>query len=152
MSQEERHDERDRIYSAWHRRLSTGRFVGLENAQLLAMIDIDAVPWLEIDDKTKEPLALFETARDVGQAWKASTATARLADKAQIPCYVVLYTPSEDPNPADKQWPDIRSFRVRRILPRPETEWITYTPREWAQNLLRLRDWQARKVAKVAMR
>lgn len=40
--QEERYGNRDRTYSAWHRRLSTRRFVGLERAQLLAMIDLDA--------------------------------------------------------------------------------------------------------------
>jgi hypothetical protein len=40
--QEERYNTRDRTYSAWHRRLSTRRFVGLERAQLLAMIDIEA--------------------------------------------------------------------------------------------------------------
>jgi hypothetical protein len=39
--QEERFGNRDRTYSAWHRRSSVRRFVGIEKAQLLAMIDLD---------------------------------------------------------------------------------------------------------------
>jgi hypothetical protein len=36
---DERYGTRDRTYSAWHRRLSTRRFVGIDRAQLLAMLD-----------------------------------------------------------------------------------------------------------------
>jgi len=65
--QEERYGQRDRAYSAWHRRLSTRRFVGIDRAQLLAMIDLDAALYVDYDDRTKEPVALIETAMDVGQ-------------------------------------------------------------------------------------
>ena len=64
MSQEERHGTRDRSYSAWHRRQSTRRYIGIEKATLLAMIDLDASLYVEYDDGTKEPLALIETAQD----------------------------------------------------------------------------------------
>lgn len=70
MSQEERYGARDMSYSAWHRRNSTRRFIGIEYAQLLAMIDVDVSLYVEYDDKTKMPLALIEIAIDVGQESK----------------------------------------------------------------------------------
>ena len=88
MAQEEKYGTRDRTYSAWHRRLSTQRFVGIEKAQLLAMIDLDAALYVEYDDGTKEPLALIETAQDVGQAYKPATVTLRLAKRAD---FALLY-------------------------------------------------------------
>jgi len=73
-----------------HRRHSTRRFVGIERAQLLSMIDLDAALYVEYDDSSKEPLALIETARDVGQGYKAATVTRNLAKRAGLPCYCVL--------------------------------------------------------------
>lgn len=148
MSQEERFGSRDRTYSAWHRRLSTQRFVGIERAQTLAMIDLDASLYVEYDDKSKEPLALIETARDVGQEFKTATVTKKLSMRTQpvIPAYVLLYTTSAKKNPADPRWPDIESFRWRRLWPEPETSWQTSTPGEWCQKLVQLREWSARKL------
>ena len=143
MAQEERFGTRDRSYSAWHRRMSTRRFVGIENAQLLSMIDLDASLYVEYDDGTKEPLALIETARDVGQGFKPATVTANLAKRADLPCFVVLYTLAGTPNPADTNWSDISRFRVRRLYPQPENAWRTVTPAEWAQTLMALRRWKA---------
>ena len=146
MSQEEIYNSRDRTYSAWHRRLSTGRFVGIEKAQLLSMIDLDASLFVEYDDGTKEPLALIETAQDVGQSYKTATVTLKLAQKASLPCFVVLYSNSNIPNPADNKWPDVLQFRVKRLWPKYEKDWRILTPQEWAENLLRMRDWQAKKL------
>lgn len=139
MTQEERFGTRDRSYSAWHRRQSTRRFVGIEDAQLLAMIDLDASLYVEYDDGDKEPLALIETARDVGQAYKPATVTLRLAQRACLPCYVVLYSLSDLPNPADPQWMDIDSFRVRRLNPPSPCGWQIVTPEKWALHLRRMR-------------
>lgn len=150
VSQEERYGTRSREYSAWHRRNSARRFVGLEKAQLMAMVDIDACAWVEMDDATKEPLALIETALDVGQAHKADTATARLAQRANLPCYCVLYTCSSSPNPADPTCKDILRFRVRRSWPAPESGWRTITPLEWAHALLQIRAWAAERVGAAA--
>jgi hypothetical protein len=136
---EEKYGSRDRSYSAWHRRLSTRRFIGIERAQLLAMIDLDASLYVEYDDGTKEPLALIETARDVGQDYKTATVTKKLAERANMPCFVLLYTIGTAPNPADHLWPDITSFRVKRLWPKPEFQWRTVTPEAWANTLLRLR-------------
>ena len=146
MSQEEIYNTRDRTYSAWHRRLSTGRYIGIENAQLLAMIDLDASIYVEYDDGTKEPLALIETAKDIGQTFKTATVTVKLAQRADLPCFVLLYTPSGKCNPYDSQWPDIISFRAKRLHPKTENGWRCFTPKEWAENLIKLRTWQAKKV------
>ena len=53
---------------------------GIDSAQLLAMIDLDASLYVEYDDNSKEPLALIETAQDVGQAHKSATVTTNLAN------------------------------------------------------------------------
>lgn len=151
MSQEERYGTRDRSYSAWHRRRSTGRYVGIERAQTLAMIDLDASLYVEYDDKTKEPLALIETARDVGQVWKPSIVTQRLAQRCvpTLPAFVVLYRKSNERNPADAEAFDIAGFRVRRIHPTEQKFWTELTPAQWAEKLVTLRDWSAARLDSV---
>src|SRR5690606_16497029 len=138
MAQEEQYNSRDRSYSAWHRRNSTRRFVGIEKAQTLAMIDLDAALYVEYDDKTKEPLALVEAAIDTGQAFKSAAVTANLARRAGIPAFTVLYRRSGHRNPADANWPDIDRFRVRRVSPEP-TDWKIVSPELWAKCLLKIR-------------
>lgn len=141
MAQEEVFGTRDRTYSAWHRRLSTRRFVGIECAQSLAMIDLDAALYVEYDDKSKEPLALVETALDIGQDWKPASVTKRLARRCNptVSAFALLYRPAKDANPADPNVPDIAAFRVRRIWPEPETPWVDFTPSAWAEYLVKLR-------------
>ena len=149
MTQEEKYGDRDLTYSAWHRRRSTGRFVGIESAQLLAMIDLDVMLFVEYDDDTKEPVALIEVAQDVGQKNKPSTVTRKLAKRADIPAYVTLYQTSEErPNPADPNLPDIEGFRVKRIWPQTEYKWRCLTPQEYAKSLLRMREWQGKRIDK----
>ena len=153
MAQEEVYNSRDRSYSAWHRRGSTRRFVGIEQAQTLAMIDLDASLYVEYDDGTKEPLALVETAIDRGQWMKPATVTKKLAQRCSTsvltPAYILLYKLSDEPNPADSAWQDIQSFRVRRIWPEPETSWEMLTPKQWADRLVELRRWTARRIDRV---
>lgn len=144
--QEERYGTRDRTYSAWHRRLSTRRFVGMERAQSLAMIDLDAALYVEYDDGTKEPVALIETAMDVGQRHKSATVTMKLAKLSGLPCYCVLYSCADTPNPADPVWPDISSFRVKRLWPKPELTWRTIQPKDWAGALLQIRAWASKRM------
>lgn len=146
MTQEEIYNERRRDYSAWHRRQSTRRFVGIESAQLLAMIDLDASLYVEYDNGTKEPVALIETAQDVGQSFKTATVTTKLAQSAKLPCFCVLYTLSVRPNPADSTWQDIESFRVKRLWPNPQVHWDVLTPDEWAKKLLSMRAWSAKRL------
>ena len=130
-------------YSAWHRRGSTRRFIGIERAQLLAMIDTDVSAWVEYDDCSKEPVGLVETAIDIGQNYKNATVTRNLAMRAGLPCFVVLYKLGSNPNPADPQYRDICQFRVKRLWPNPERDWRIVPPQEWAETLLRMRDWKA---------
>jgi hypothetical protein len=141
--QEERFGTRDRTYSAWHRRLSARRFVGIEKAQLLSMIDLDGALFCEFDGSSSEPLALIETALDRGQRRKAATVTRRLAERARLPAYAVLYRQAGYRNPADPSQYDIDQFRVRRLWPSPERDWRTLNPLEWAEALLQIREWAA---------
>jgi hypothetical protein len=144
--QEEKYNGRDRTYSAWHRRMSTQRFVGMELAQTLGMIDLDASLYVEYDDNTKEPLALIETALDVGQDRKTATVTKNLARRCTsiyTPAFILLYTKSNKVNPADPLYLDIASFRAKRIWKEPETRWYHYTPSQWAKWLVGLRQFTA---------
>ena len=80
------------------------------------MIDIDTVFFVEYEDLSREPIALIEIARDIGQGLKTSTITRKLAERCDqrnqhepgchcncrllppIHAFVVLYTLSEDNN------------------------------------------------------
>lgn len=146
MAQEETYGTRDLSYSAWHRAGSIRRFVGWERAQLLSMVDADCVLFLEYHERTKEPLALIEAAIDTGQDRKPATAIARLARRARIPAFVVLYRRSTEPNPADPRMLDVSGFRIKRLYPREEMAWRTVPPEEWATALLRIRAWAARRL------
>lgn len=151
MAQEERFGTRDLTYSAWHRRMSLRRFIGIESAQTCAMIDLDARMWVECEDKTYRPLMLIEEARDVGQSFKNGTMIKNEARRGapcgeDIPAFIVLYTPANEPNPADKKCADIRVFRIRRVWPDPETDWETISPDEWAKRILKLREWSAKRL------
>lgn len=144
--QGERYAVRDISYSAWHRARSISRFVGLERAQSLCMVDVDTVLFLEVDPALREPLALIEVAKDVGQIDKPASAMARLAANAGIAAYVALYSTGESPNPADYRARDIVGFRVKRLWPRPEAQWRCLTPAEWAKALVNIREWGAGKL------
>lgn len=137
MSQIEYSGRRDLTYSGWRRLESISRYVGAE--QNLPMVDIDAV---EYEDETRLPLALIETAIDRGQSYKPVTVTRNLAQLAGLPCYVTLYKVSSKLNPADSRINDISSFRVKCVYhPRlaPNRNWITCSPKEYAEFLRDLR-------------
>lgn len=139
MSDTEIYDERDLTYSQWHRINSIKRFVGEKNARLLAMIDIDVTIYVEYEDSTKEPICLIEIARDIGQVNKPSTVTRKLAEKANIYAFTVLYTVSKTAkNPAAEQWHDVEHLRVKQIYPN-KTSWKELSPAEWANVLLNMR-------------
>lgn len=144
--EEERWGARDLSYSAWHRARSISRYIGWEQAQLLSMCDADSVLWLEYDQHGKEPLALIEAAVDVGQLAKPATAITRLARRAQIPAYLILYQRSERPNPADRRWRDLSGMRVKRLWPRAELGWRQLKPDQFAKALLQIRAWSARRL------
>ena len=148
--QTERYGTRDQAYSAWHRCQSTRRYVGIEQAARLSTIDLDGALFVEYNKGDRGPLALIDTARDVGQPVKPCTVTARLAQRSGLPADVVLYRTSDFPNPADERQPDIQSFRVRRIWPPPEPAWRVLSPRRWAEALLQIRQWSCLRLDSVA--
>lgn len=144
MPHEEMGFGRDGIYSAWHRRYSLERYLGID-AESFHMIDIDA--WIEYRPGDKQAVALMETARDNGQDIKPASVIRNLASRVTpiMPAYLVLYTPSHRVNPAWPTVPDIAEFRVKRLWPTPENEWTTYEPLQWAQRLQNIREWGSRK-------
>ena len=144
--QREIYGTRDLSYSAWHRAASIRRYVGWERAQLLTMCDDDSVLWLEYSPGEKAPLCLIEAAADVGQDYKPATAIKLLARRARIPAYIVLYARAADRNPADPRCFDLTGFRVKRLYPRADLAWRHVAPGEWAQALLQIRSWAARRL------
>lgn len=106
MSREERYGERDLAFSRWHR-----------------AIPRDDLTWIDIDhhaycNRCKDPLYLFELARDVGQDYKATVVTRRAAELQKIPALLVLYTIDGE---------SIVSFRVRQVSP-TFTEFVVVSP------------------------
>ena len=149
----ERTGFRDQSYSAWHRPESIQRFIGISEAQKLGVIDLDVVIWIEFNRRTRIPLVLVETAIDVGQAEKPSTVTQHLAavfsKQRPIAAYCVLYTLARDRFCPDPDFPDIldiERFRVKRLEPHPEKTWRSLAPGEFAAELVRARDWAAKKI------
>jgi len=139
MSQRERYEVRDASYSAWHRADSTKRFIPLADATRLSMIDLDGAVWVEYADATREPVAILEAARDVGQDTKPATVCRRLAEMAGIEAWVVLYSLAEIMNPADTNCHDISGFRVMRIHPPWDKGWVPCSPKQWCKKLMSMR-------------
>jgi hypothetical protein len=135
---------RDRAYGIWHRAPSIARFLDRHEAESLTMVDVDSVLFTEYDHFGKLPLALVEVARDIGQD-KPAGVLRSLAQLANVPAYVALYTPAPEANPTNPNWSDIESFRIQRLWPRPETRWRVLTPSQWAQALVQIRGWQMRR-------
>lgn len=140
----EQYETRDRAYGVWHRAQSIRRYLRREQAEALTMVDLDSVLFTEYDHMGKVPLALVEVARDIGQE-KPAGVVRQLARLANVPAYVALYTPAPEANPANPNWSDIESFRVRRLWPQPEAGWRVLTPRQWARALVQIRGWQLRR-------
>jgi hypothetical protein len=82
-------------YSKWHR-----KFDGI------AMIDVDSI---EVCPHCTQPLAFIELAKDTGQKFKAYTLTKKLADKFEVPGFVVFYKTNNEN--------EIIKFRVQRVSP-----------------------------------
>lgn len=153
LAQRELTGKRDLTYSAFHRAESLGRFVGIERAQTLGMIDLDASLWVEY--MGKQPLALVETARDTGQSWKTATVTRELAQMAGIPAFVTLYQTARTPNTTQRYHVlDIERVRMQCLhcpswLGKPEQrpgDWRTFDPWEYARFLMNLREGVCAKV------
>jgi len=119
VSLKERYGKRDLTYSRWHRPKSISRFLDNQHAYNLDFIDLDAIEYCYF---CKEPLALLELAKDVGQSHKSTVVCCNLANRANLPAYLVFYTSENG---------DIAQFRVCQVAPAFEDYGIL-TPREYA--------------------
>lgn len=114
----ERYNHRDLSYSRWHRTIH----------KKLSMCDIDGLEYCAI---CKSPLALIETAIDVGQVRKYTRPQMMLALKAGLPFYLVYYKKTKDET--------ITSFRVTQIYPPGEGIETVLTPDQYEKFLIELR-------------
>lgn len=87
MSNRERSGIRDLTYSAWHRVANLKQWLGEKLANFVTMVDIDSLEYCKC---CYEPLALIET-KFIEAVEKSWTATAKLALRAGIPAYLVIY-------------------------------------------------------------
>ena len=105
-------------YSEWHRALKND----------LGYIDIDSVG---ICLKCKAPLYLAETTFDVGQAWKATTTTEKLARLANLPSFLIFYKVEND---------KVIKFRIKQLTPEKYKKDVELDPAAWIQAMELLQD------------
>ena len=105
-------------YSEWHRALKND----------LGYIDIDSVG---ICLKCKAPLYLAETTFDIGQAWKATTTTEKLARLANLPSFLIFYRVEND---------KVIRFRIKQLTPEKYKKNIELDPAAWVQAMELLQD------------
>lgn len=106
MSLHERYGTRDLTFSGWHRPPNLPEFC--------SVIDID---FLEYCNLCGALLALIETARDVGQAYKSTTVLRRLAQQSKIPAWLILYKIENDSVGLcriQKIWPDKNQMELMK--------------------------------------
>ena len=104
------------LYSDFHRKYDK-----------IAYIDIDSV---ECCQYCYEPLAIIETCYDKGQEWKATTLSKIIAERLNIPCFLVFYK---------ELTPSSLTFRIKRIKSR-KTEFRLMSEDEWVIILRSLHD------------
>ena len=103
-------------YNDWHR-----KYEGI------AMIDVDSV---ECCQYCFEPLAIIETCYDKGQKFKATTLSKIIAERLNIPCFLVFYKEST---------PGSLTFRIKRITG-SKTEFRLMNEDQWVKILRSLHD------------
>ena len=103
-------------YNDWHRKYDG-----------IAMIDVDSV---ECCQYCYEPLAIIETCYDKGQKFKATTLSKIIAERLNIPCFLVFYKEST---------PGSLTFRIKRIRS-SKTEFQLMNEDQWVKILRSLHD------------
>ncbi len=103
-------------YSDWHRKYDG-----------IAYIDVDSV---ECCAYSYEPLAIIETCYDKGQEWKATTLSKIIAERLNIPCFLVFYKELTSSS---------LTFRIKRIK-RSKTEFRLMSEDQWVKILRSLHD------------
>ena len=103
-------------YNDWHRKYDG-----------IAMIDVDSV---ECCQYCYEPLAIIETCYDKDQKYKATTLSKIIAERLNIPCFLVFYKQTT---------PGSLTFRIKRIRS-SKTEFQLMNENEWVKVLRTLHD------------
>ena len=103
-------------YNDWHRKYDG-----------IAMIDVDSV---ECCQYCFEPLAIIETCYDKGQKYKATTLSKIIAERLNIPCWLVFYKESTKGS---------LTFRIKRIRS-SKTEFRVMSEDQWVKILRSLHD------------
>lgn len=98
----------------WHRADSIARFIPRAEAERLTCIDIDLMEYSISGGKTKL-LLLHEFAIDNGQQNKQTWVLHELSRRSGIPSMLTLVTLSDDPNPANPDFPDVEAMRWRWV-------------------------------------
>ena len=93
----------------------------------ISYIDVDSV---ECCIYCYEPLAIIETCYDKGQTWKATTLSKIIAERLNIPCWLVFYK---------ELTPSSLTFRIKRIRS-SQTEFQLMNENEWVEILRSLHD------------
>tara|TARA_B100002019_G_scaffold238248_1_gene213314 strand:- start:11684 stop:12076 length:393 start_codon:yes stop_codon:yes gene_type:complete len=104
------------LYSDWHRKYDG-----------ISYIDIDSV---ECCTDCYEPLAIIETCYDKDQKYKATTLSKIIAERLNIPCFLVFYK---------ELTPSSLTFRVKRIRSSNE-EFRRLSEDQWVKILRSLHD------------
>ena len=167
MSQEERTGERDLSYNIWHRAMSLQRYMdmSLAEAEKILYYDIDGAETYFYKSQTTSkwigyPLFYVETAKytrnyDTEKRPKAALGAAYLSShppEFMSKCYVVQYKTNGKINKfnASKnvEVQDLEELYVKRFFPfsRKENPWMHLTPEKWANELLRIREEQTKKL------
>jgi hypothetical protein len=132
----------ERAYSEFHRTKSAVRWISYPDAYRLATINLDQVLWIECHQGSYEPLALIETAQDIGQRQKNVTTVTSLAKRARVKAYLVLYSLSNLIDPLTNE-PQIDHFCVRQLWagngPPKSDKFYRMTQKQYLEFLIRLR-------------
>jgi len=111
-------DQPQNPYSRWHR-----KYEGL------AYIDLDAI---EVCKKCTTPLAIIELTKDFGQKFKTFKLTKMIADKLELPGFVVYYRTKGIMDD------EIISFNVQKVSPTITNVFKDITPGKWVKYLRKL--------------
>ena len=133
MSRYERYETRDLTFSRWHRYALNDR---------VTAIDLDMVEYCR---RCRMPLALIETARDVGQGRKTTAVMNEVARLLNVVAWCVLYTPTDKPCRCNGRFRidgcvhGISVMRVRQAYPNDD-RFQPWRPAEFAAHLTLLHD------------
>jgi hypothetical protein len=101
-------------FNEWHRSLD----------ETYAACDLDLIEMCKV---CNEPLCFMETCHDIGQKFKATTLTEKVAAYCNKPAFLIFYTPGVVQG-------SLTQLRVTRLLPRRSSE-VLMEPLEFAKVL-----------------